>query len=77
MKPPTAGSRVCCKVTLAAKASDNFGVASVEFKVDGNTVGVDSTAPYEVTWDSTGRRAGRTPSSVVATTPPATAAAGT
>ena len=75
---PTAGSRVCCKVALTAKASDNFGVASVEFKVDGNTVGTDTTAPYEVTWDSTGASTGsahhlrRRPRLA-----PATAAAGT
>ena len=63
---PTAGSRVCCKVALTAKASDNFGVDSVEFKVDGNTVGSDTTSPYEVTWDSAGSSLGSHTVSVVA-----------
>jgi arylsulfatase A-like enzyme len=63
---PTAGSRVCCRVALTAKASDNFGVTSVEFKVDGNTVGTDTTQPYSVAWDSTGTAPGSHTVSVVA-----------
>ncbi len=34
-------------VTLTATASDNVGVKSVVFLVDGNPVGFDHTAPYE------------------------------
>jgi hypothetical protein len=41
-------------VTLSATASDNRGVAGVQFKVDGNNVGSeDTTAPYGISWDST------------------------
>lgn len=35
-------------VTLSATATDNFGVKSVVFLVDGNPVGFDHTAPYEL-----------------------------
>ena len=40
-------------ITLAATASDNVGVAQVEFLVDGVSKGVDTTAPYAVPLDST------------------------
>jgi arylsulfatase A-like enzyme len=64
---PSPGGRVCCRVALAANAFDNFGVANVEFRVDGNTVGTDSSAPYEYTWDSTGTPIGPHTISAVAT----------
>jgi hypothetical protein len=42
-------------VSLEATASDDIGVASVQFKVDGTNVGAaDTTTPYQVNWDSTG-----------------------
>jgi hypothetical protein len=43
-------------VTVSANASDNVAVAGVQFKLDTNTfVGTeDTSAPYSVTWDSTG-----------------------
>jgi hypothetical protein len=52
---PTAGAPVSgANVTLTATASDNVGVASVQFQVDGaNVNAADTTAPYSVTWDST------------------------
>lgn len=37
---------------LSAQASDDVGVAAVEFQVDGATVGVDASAPYAVTLDT-------------------------
>jgi len=41
-------------VNIAANASDSLGnVVSVEFFVDGVSVGVDSTAPYTASWTST------------------------
>jgi glucose/arabinose dehydrogenase/chitodextrinase len=41
-------------VTLAATASDDVGVQSVEFFLDGSTsLGVDTTAPYLSEWNST------------------------
>ena len=51
---PAAGATVSGTVTIAATAADNVGVASVQFLVDGATVGMpDTTAPYSVAWDST------------------------
>ena len=42
-------------VTVAATASDNVGVAGVQFKLDGTTnLGAeDTTSPYSVAWNST------------------------
>jgi hypothetical protein len=40
-------------VVLSAGASDNVGVASVTFRVDGTMVATDTTAPYSVNWNST------------------------
>lgn len=41
-------------VTLAANATDNVGVAGVQFLLDSVPIGPeDSTAPYSITWDST------------------------
>lgn len=49
---PPAGATVSGSVALAATASDDTGVARVEFLIDGAQVGSDPSAPYEVTWDS-------------------------
>jgi hypothetical protein len=40
-------------VSLAANASDNLGVAGVQFTVDGALVGDDTTAPYSRSWTVT------------------------
>ncbi len=52
---PSAGATVSgTTVTLSANASDNVGVAGVQFKVDGNSIGAeDTTSPYSTNWDST------------------------
>jgi hypothetical protein len=39
-------------VTLAAEADDNVGVAEVEFFVDGESVGSDTSAPFTAEWDT-------------------------
>jgi hypothetical protein len=50
---PAAGSTVSNVVTLNASATDNVGVAGVQFKVDGQIVGAeDTTAPFSVAWTS-------------------------
>jgi hypothetical protein len=49
---PADGASVSGSALLAATASDNTGVARVEFLVDGAQVGADTTAPYELTWNS-------------------------
>jgi hypothetical protein len=51
---PSAGSTVSGNVTVSATASDNVGVASVQFLLDGANLGSPVTAaPYQITWDST------------------------
>ena len=40
-------------VTLNASASDNTGIAGVQFKIDGMNLGAEDTeAPYGITWNS-------------------------
>jgi hypothetical protein len=50
---PAPGSSVSGSVNLTANASDDFGVARVEFLVDGALVGSDLSAPYVASWLST------------------------
>jgi hypothetical protein len=51
---PADGVTVSGAITLSATASDNVGVAGVQFTVDGVNVGAeDATAPYSVSWNST------------------------
>jgi chitinase len=49
---PSNGATVGGTVTLAANASDNVGVASVAFFVDGTQIGSDTAAPFSVSWNS-------------------------
>jgi len=54
LSAPGPGSVVTgTSVRLAAAASDDRRVDLVEFLVDGSVVGQDSSAPYEITWNST------------------------
>ncbi len=39
-------------VTITANASDNIGVARVEFYVDGTLIQTDTAAPFTATWNS-------------------------
>ena len=52
---PAEGERVSgSSVTLNANASDNIGVAGVQFKVDGVSFQSENmSSPYEVIWDTT------------------------
>jgi hypothetical protein len=50
---PAANATVSGNFTLKANASDNVGVASVQFKVDGVVVGTDTSSPYTLSWNST------------------------
>lgn len=52
---PTSGTFTnSASLTLSATASDDVGVASVQFQVDGADVGSpDTTSPYSVSWNST------------------------
>ena len=50
--PPSQAS-VAGAITIVASASDNVGVAGVQFLVDGESVGTEVlTPPYRTTWDT-------------------------
>ncbi len=54
MTAPTNGATVSGSVTVSASASDNVGVAGVQFLLDGAALGTeDTSAPYSISWDST------------------------
>jgi hypothetical protein len=55
MTAPAAGSAVSgSSVTVSASATDNVGVAGVQFKLDGANLGAeDMTSPYSITWNTT------------------------
>jgi beta-glucosidase len=41
-------------VTISASATDDVGVATIQFKLDGTNLGpVDATAPYTINWNTT------------------------
>jgi len=51
---PTAGTTVIGTTTVTATATDNVGIAGVQFKLDGANLGAeDTTAPYSVAWTTT------------------------
>lgn len=53
MTTPADGAAITGTVTLAASASDNVGVAGVQFLLDNANVGAEvTTAPYSMSWDS-------------------------
>jgi endoglucanase len=55
---PASGATVSGTVTLAATATDNSGVARVEFRIDNGSVITDTTAPYSTTFNAGGLSAG-------------------
>jgi len=50
---PSAGSTVSGPVPVDVDASDNVGVTEVALYAGGELIGVDASAPYEFSWDST------------------------
>src|SRR5206468_12630419 len=51
---PASGATVSGSVTVSASASDNIGVAGVQFLVDGANLGAeDTSSPYSVSWNTT------------------------
>ncbi|MBI5004415.1 Ig-like domain-containing protein [Candidatus Kaiserbacteria bacterium] len=51
---PANGATVSGTTAVSATASDNVGVAGVQFKLDGENLGAeDTTSPYSVSWDTT------------------------
>jgi hypothetical protein len=54
MTAPSPGAIVRGSITITASASDNVGVAGVQFRLDGANLGAeDTTAPYSIPWDTT------------------------
>jgi parallel beta-helix repeat protein len=50
---PTNGATMTGKVALKASASDNVGIVSVSYYVDGQLLATDKSAPFSVTWNTT------------------------
>jgi peptidoglycan/xylan/chitin deacetylase (PgdA/CDA1 family) len=51
---PAASARITgTSSTISASASDSAGVSSVEFFVGATSIGIDTTAPYSITWNTT------------------------
>jgi len=50
---PASGAAVKGTSTISANATDNVGVAKVEFYVDGSLIGTDTASPYTMDWDTT------------------------
>lgn len=56
---PATGAYLSGSVKVTGEASDNVGIAGVQFKLDGANLGVeDTSAPYGVTWDTSSAAAG-------------------
>jgi hypothetical protein len=56
---PVNGATVLGTITVSANASDNVGVAGVQFLLDGTNLGAeDTTSPYSITWDTTSAAGG-------------------
>jgi hypothetical protein len=67
---PAAGATVSGTITVSANASDSAGVAGVQFRLDGASLGAeDTTAPYSVSWNTTTASAGSHTLSAVARDP--------
>ncbi|MDB5075301.1 MAG: hypothetical protein JWO42_1480, partial [Chloroflexi bacterium] len=50
---PITGATVSGSVSVTANASDNIGVAGVQFTLDGGSLGAEvTTSPYAVQWDT-------------------------
>jgi len=56
---PLSGASVSGSLTVSTSASDNVGVAGVQFLLDGSDLGSQiTTAPYSIVWDTTKAAAG-------------------
>ncbi|MGZ8181625.1 MAG: LamG-like jellyroll fold domain-containing protein, partial [Methylobacter sp.] len=57
---PAAGAAVSGTVTVSADATDNVGVAGVQFQLDGNPLGAEITGagPYDFAWDTASATSG-------------------
>lgn len=55
---PSGGSSVSGTVAVTINATDNVGVSSVKFSVDGSVVGTENAAPYSFSWNTSTVAAG-------------------
>lgn len=54
LSAPSSGATLSGSTTVSANASDNVGVAGVQFKLNGNNLGAEVTSsPYSSSWDTT------------------------
>jgi hypothetical protein len=54
LSAPAAGANVSGTIAVSATASDNVGVAAVQFRLDGAALGAEDTAnPYAMSWETT------------------------
>src|SRR5258708_5707746 len=52
---PGSGATISGTTSVTASASDNVGVVGVQFRIDGANFGAeDTSAPYSVSWNTTG-----------------------
>jgi hypothetical protein len=51
---PTSGATLSGTATVSANASDNVGVSKVDFYAGSTLIGTDTTAPYSISWNTTG-----------------------
>ncbi len=57
---PASGATVSGSVTVSANATDNVGVAGVQFRLDGVNLGAeDQTSPYSISWSTGGAADGQ------------------
>ena len=64
---PANGATVSGTINVTASASDNVGVTSVQFRLDGVNAGApDTSAPYSIAWNTTGSSNGTHTISAVA-----------
>ena len=50
---PPSGAYVSDTVVIQVSAYDDFGVNSVDFLINGQSIGTDNTKPYRYSWDTT------------------------
>src|SRR5262249_61194482 len=56
---PASGCAVVSVSKVSADASDDVGVAGVQFLIDGQLLGAEvTTAPYSIMWDTTSAASG-------------------
>src|SRR5207244_13429622 len=59
MTSPSEGTTISGTVTVSANATDNVGVAGVQFKLDDVNLGAElTTAPYSASWNPATEAAG-------------------